>query len=170
MDYFVMALDPRASGFEEMDFKDIRFQKEDPFVMHLKMAPEDRLPDLIQGKNLWKTFFCVSQKMKEILDIYDCLAQSAPVFLTDYQYRSQQVYWNIKVQEQDCLVQDFYADQERLRFLREPKEGIHMFLATRVKTQYLLVSLELAENLLRRQMYGLCFFPVMEMSERRKKW
>lgn len=169
MGYFVMVTDNRADMGREVNFRDGRFQKEEPFVSYLKLAPADRLPDFIRGKTLQKTFFCISERMKGILDIYGCLVKSTPVFLTDVEYRSQRVYWNIDVEEDNCLVQELYGDPQHLALSSEPGRHLHMWKAAMINTQYLLVSLELAENLLRRQMYGVRFFPVMEAPERRQE-
>lgn len=169
MGYFVMVTDNRADMGREVNFRDGRFQKEEPFVSYLKLAPADRLPDFIRGRTLQKTFFCVSEKMKEVLDVYGCLVKCIPVFFTDFEYRSQMVYWNVDVKEENCLVQELYHDQEHLVLSSEPSQHLHMWKATMINTQYLLVSLELAENLLRRQMYGVRFFPVMETPERRQE-
>lgn len=102
--------------------------------------------------------------MKEILDNYGCLKETVPVFLTDTQYRAQKVYWKIEAEEADCLEQDWFADKQHMIFESEPPKGRYLFQARNIKKKYLIVSLELAENLLRRHMYGIRFYPVRRRS------
>lgn len=96
-----------------------------------------------------------------IFDAYVSFQKEIPVFFTDSQFRNQNVYWIIDLIEKDCLIQDFYADRFHLTFSYSPEDGQYLWKTKNIRTVYVIVSLELAENLLRRQMYGLCFSPVL---------
>ncbi len=159
--YFVMTLDNRALKDKKIQLEDRRFLKEEPFVSYLNFDKGEKLPDFIQGKCENQTFFCISQAMKDIFDAYVSFQKEIPVFFTDSQFRNQNVYWIIDLIEKDCLIQDFYADRFHLTFSYSPEDGQYLWKTKNIRTVYVIVSLELAENLLRRQMYGLCFSPVL---------
>lgn len=160
MDYFVISPDDRAVSGKRVDYSNPAFRGEEPFVTWLELKQDERLPDFLWGGSRTQPIFCVSDEMKGILDYYGCLTDAVPVFLTDVQYRSQKVYWRIDLQKQDCLVQELYAGGEQLKFRSMPGPYDYMFQAVNERVWYPIVSLELAENLLRRHMYGLCFYPV----------
>lgn len=160
MDYFVIDQNPRETAGKRVDFRNPAFWKEEPFVTWMELKDGERLPDLLWGGDCTVRVFCISDRMKDILDSYGCLLAAVPVFLTDKGYRSQQVYWRIVLRQEDCLLQELYAGKEELKFTCQPSEPVHMFKVLNVRAWYPIVSLELAENLLRRHMYGLCFYPV----------
>lgn len=165
MDYFLMVPDMRTQADAPVDYRDAGFLGGEPFVTYLKLDEDTKLPDFLQGGYGDKIFFCVSDEMKGILDTYGCLKEAVPVFLTDTQYRAQKVYWKIDAEESGCLKQDWYADIQHMAFDSRPPRDSYMFRSRNIRKQYLLVSLELAENLLRRHMYGIQFYPVRRWDE-----
>lgn len=159
MDYFVMDQDGRSETGRRVDLKNPAFYGQEPFVAWMDLAEKDKLPDFLWSGRV-KPVFCVSEAMKDILDHYHCLLKTTPVFLTDRAHRSQRVYWLIELREEDCLRQDPYVLREEQEFCSIPDKSVSFFKARNVRIWYPIVSLELAENLLRRRMYGLLFYPV----------
>lgn len=164
MEYFLMDQDARTLAGAGVDYRDAGFLGSEPFVTWFDFDEETKLPDFLQGEQGGRAIFCISDEMKEILDNYGCLKETVPVFLTDTQYRAQKVYWKIEAEEADCLEQDWFADKQHMIFESEPPKGRYLFQARNIKKKYLIVSLELAENLLRRHMYGIQFYPVRRRS------
>jgi len=165
MDYFLMDQDVRTLADVPVDYGDAGFSGSEPFVSRLDLERDTKLPDFLQGEQGGRAVFCVSDDMKEILDNYGCLKEAVPVFLTDTRYRAQAVYWKIGVLESGCLKQDWYADKRHMAFALKPPQGSYMFKVRNIRKEYLVVSLELAENLLRRHMYGIQFYPVRRWGE-----
>lgn len=165
MDYFILDTDERFTNMKRIDDTDKGFYGTEPFVTYLNFDKGELLPDFYQSQSQNGTFFCVSDGMKAILDSYGCLTKAVPFFLTDLEYRDQRIYWNIDILEKDCLKQELYADRNQLSFRMMPDIEEHLFKAVNLKKQYLIVSLELAENLLRRRLSGLSLYPVEPVSK-----
>lgn len=165
MKYFTIMQDPRAVSGTRGDFKNPAFYGDEPFVSWLDFSEDDKLPDFIRSGERFRPVYCISNEMKHILDAYGCLVKAVPVFLTDRAWRSQKVYWVIELKAQECLVQDYFADTDQQIFCSEPEKGSYFFKALSGKIWYPIVSLELAENLLGRHMYGICLYPVKNCAD-----
>lgn len=136
MEYFIMMPDERIQTYRRLDYTTPGFSGDEPFVAFAEFDETERFPDYFYGKVLFEYFFMVSDSLKDILDAYSSDIQAVPVFITDTKQRAQKVYWKIK-----CPAES----------------GRYLFLIVREKARYLVVSLELAENILRRQLYGIRF-------------
>lgn len=166
MNYFIMEQDLRAVLGTRVDLKNPAFLGDEPFVTWLEFSREEKIPDFLWGGQRDSPVFCVSDEMKSILEIYDSFLGATPVFLTDTACRNQKVYWSIKLKEEACLVQNLYGKKEEQILCCEPDKDLYFFKARNERTWYPVVSLELAENLLRRHMYGICFYPIKGAGKR----
>lgn len=160
MEYFVMLPDEELGSYKKIDFSIPQFQGKEPFVVHTDLGKEEEFPDFFFGKSLFAYSFCVSDRMKEVMEAYTSHLQAVPFFLTDHHYRDQRVYWTIRPKQIDCFQTTWFPDVRNLKWGEVPWDMPYIFLTAQAKAQYLVVSLELAENLLRRQMFGIQFIRI----------
>lgn len=136
MEYFIMMPDERIQTYKRLDYTVPGFSGDEPFVAFAEFDETEQFPDYFYGKLLFQYFFMASDGLKDILDAYSSGIQAVPVFITDTKQRAQKVYWKI-----NCPAES----------------GKYLFRMVQEKAQYIVVSLELAENILRRQLYGIQF-------------
>jgi hypothetical protein len=160
MDYFMILPDERISQYKDLDYSVPGFRQKEPFVTFGKFDDSVRYPDFFYGKSLFDYYFCVTDRLKEILDAYSSDLQAVPFFLTDEAYRSQIVCWKIDCPVEDCI--SFKDSEEEYRMTLRESLGHTQYIlrVRREKAQYMIVSMVLAENMLRRQLYGIRFVPV----------
>lgn len=160
MNYFIMQTDERITFHKNLDYSQPDFREKEPFVTFSEFDENDRCPDFFSGRFLFDTYFCVTDRLKEILEIYSSELQVIPFFLTDKEYRSQIVCWNINLPVEECIFLEGRIHKSPRFFLNGRNKQQYIFCVAKEKAHYLIVSLELAENILRRQLYGIRFMPV----------
>ncbi|WP_394523887.1 hypothetical protein [Lacrimispora sp. JR3] len=160
MDYFIILPDERISLYKDLDYSVPGFRQKEPFVTYGKFDVSDRYPDFFYGKSLFDYYFCVTDRLKEIFDVYSSNLQAVPFFLTDEAYRSQVVCWKIECSMEECIA--FRNSKEEWEMTLRKSRGLTRYLlrVRKEKAQYMVVSMELAENMLRRHLYGIRFVPV----------
>lgn len=160
MNYFILQTDERIKFHKNLDYSQPEFGKKEPFVIFSEFDENDRCPDFFSGRFLFDTYFCVTDQLKEMLEVYCPELQAVPFFLTDKKYRSQVVCWNINLPVEECILGEGRMNESHRFFLNGTNKQHYIFCVTKEKAHYLVVSLELAENILRRQLYGIRFMPV----------
>ncbi|MGC6174213.1 hypothetical protein [Lacrimispora sp. 38-1] len=160
MEYFIMLPDERVPLYKNLDYSNPGFQEKEPFVAYGDFSEEDQFPDFFYGKTMFHFCFCITDRLKDVLDVYSSNIQAIPFFLTDKSYRSQIVCWRIDCPVEDCLLAEGWEKENSLTLRGIPEENPYIFRVVREKAQYIIVSLELAENILRRRLYGVRFIPV----------
>ncbi len=160
MEYFIMLPDERVPHYKHLDYSEPYFQEEEPFVAYGDFGEEDQFPDFFYGKSMFQFCFCITDRLKDVLDVYSSNIRAVPFFLTDKSYRSQIVCWRIDCPSEDCLLTEGGRTENKLTLREIPEENPYIFRAVREKAQYIIVSLELAENILRRRFFGIRFIPV----------
>ncbi len=160
MDYFMILPDERISLYKDLDYSVPGFRQKEPFVTFGKFNEFDRYPDFFYGKDLFDYYFCVTDRLKEILDAYSSELQAVPFFLTDEAYRSQVVCWKIECPMEDCISFKDSDGECEITLQKSPAHTRYLLRVRNEKAQYMVVSMELAENMLRRQLYGIRFVPV----------
>lgn len=160
MEYFILLPDERVPLYKHLDYSDPCFQEEEPFVAYGDFSEEDQFPDFFYGKSMFQFCFCITDRLKDVLDFYSSNIRAVPFFLTDKSYRSQIVCWRIDCPIEDCLLTERGRKENKLTLREIPEENPYIFRVIREKAQYIIVSLELAENILRRRFFGIRFIPV----------
>ena len=160
MDYFIILPDERISTYKALDYSDPGFRQKEPFVTFGEFDKSDRYPDFFYGKALFDYYFCVTDRLKEILDAYSSGIQAVPFFLTDELYRSQVVCWKIECPIMECVAFHDSDDTWEMTLCKSQEYSRYLLRVKKEKAQYMVVSMELAENMLRRQLYGIRFVPV----------
>lgn len=152
-----MLPDESLKVYKQLDYSIPEFQGQEPFVVHADFDKDEEFPDFFYGKKLFTYSFCVSDKMKEILEAYNNDLNMVPFFITDREYRDQRVYWRIRLEAIKCFKRAVQPNVLMLEWEKEPEDEPFIFLGLHEKAQYLIVALELAENILRRHMFGIRF-------------
>lgn len=160
MEYFVLQYDERINRPLKLDFSQRVFEGEEPFIIYAELDEDTQCADYFCGKKLFNYYFCVSDELKELLDIYATNLKAVPFFVTSKKRQEQKVYWKIDIHEEDCLIHEPFMRYDKLKLMKEPTANPYIFRVVFEKQHYLIVSLHLAENILRKDFYGIRFVPV----------
>lgn len=160
MEYFVMMPDPRVKNALKIDADSIDFQTLDAFAAYTDFQPDTAFVDFITLKKQFSHLFCASDSLKEMLEIYADNFTSVPFFVTDQNQKGQKVYWIIHIEPIDCLEIKPFMRYDNLLLKSDKIKNKSIFRIVFEKQEYLIVSLILAENILRKSPTGIKFFPV----------
>ncbi len=113
-------------------------------------------PEIIEAP-----LYMVSEKVKEVLDMYDEEAVYKAVSLINRAKQSVQSYHVTLVDRIECLheLTEFYPDKsiKRLVLDKTKLEDRALFKVAGIGPAYMIVSLDVAESLLRRGSFGIKF-------------
>lgn len=160
MEYFVMMPDQRIKNPLKINTDSIDFQTWEAFAAYTDFQPDTAFVDFMTLKKQFSHLFCVSDSFKELLEIYDDHLSPVPFFVTDRNQKGQKIYWIIHVESIDCLEVKPFMRYDNLVLKSEKLKNKYIFRVTFEKQEYLIVSLILAENILRKSPTGIKFLPV----------
>ncbi|SNS56590.1 hypothetical protein SAMN05446037_101327 [Anaerovirgula multivorans] len=160
MEYFVIKQDNRVTSPLKIDSSTIDIDTEEPFVVYADFHPTTTFVDYFCKKKLFNHYFCVSDALKEMLEIYADNMTAIPFFVTDKEQKGQKIYWKIDLELQDCLEIHSQMRYDNLAIIKEKIKSKYIFKVAFQKQEYLIVSLHLAENILRKNLCGIQFIPV----------
>lgn len=164
MQYFLMRLDKRIENIitftdfpednhalllkeQAKTFKDITtlFVEGDSDVVY---------PDFIENP-----VFLVSDELKKVLEIYDSTLIFKTVVLSNLKEETQKIYWLVLTDILDALSEktEFYKNgwEKRILIDEEKTEGHRIFQVEGLQRNELLVHLDVAESILRRDFKGI---------------
>lgn len=157
-----MLYDERISRPLKLDFNHTGFEEDEPFVIYTDYKDITKTSDYFYGRKLLKYYFCVSDELKELLEIYATGMSANPFFITNEKEKSQKVYWKVDFLEEDILRKKPFMSYKDLVLEKVPKDNPYIFKVSFDKQQYIIVSLHLAENILRKNFYGIQFIPIKQ--------
>lgn len=160
MEYFIMKSDDRIRNPLKINGDMMDFETDDAFTVYTDFQSNPTFIDYFYVKKLFQYAFCVSDALKDTLDIYTGNLAAVPFFVTDRKMQGQCVYWKIHIELQDCLVIKPYMRYDNLTIDRGKLKNKQIFRIAFEKQEYLIVSLNLAENILRKNPIGMQFFQV----------
>lgn len=160
MEYFVMKSDSRIRNPLKIDTSAIDLDTKESFVAYADFQSNTTFVDFFIIKRLFQYSFCVSDSLKDMLDIYDDTLTAIPFFITDRGQKGQKVYWKLHIELQDCLERKPNMHCDELAIHRKKIPNKHIFRVAFEKQEYLILSLNLAENILRKNPSGIQFIPV----------
>ncbi len=160
MEYFLMKMDERLTNPIKLKFTENQLKSKEPFVIYGDYNERTNFGDYFYMKQLFDYYFCASDVLKELLDIYADKLEAVPFFITNQEKTQQRVYWKIDIAEEKDVICDASKGYQSLTLWQERIKQRYIFRVTFEKQQYLIVSLHLAENILRKNLYGIQFIPV----------
>ncbi|SFR57775.1 hypothetical protein [Anaeromicropila populeti] len=161
MEYFILETDQRILQTIKPESKEGQFEKGEPFVCNTKFKEWGRLPDFFVVQKVRKKYFCFSDQLKQLFEVYaDGFIRAVPFFPTDREKERQEVYWNLELAETEYFANRTLYSPEKPSLLKEPDCGCYCFQAEDEKGSYIIVSLHMVENMLRREIYGVKFVPI----------
>ncbi|WP_129599953.1 imm11 family protein [Anaerophilus nitritogenes] len=160
MEYFLMKYDDRVLSPIKIDLSTVDIDATQASVAYAEFHENTMFVDYFYIKKLFKNYFCVSDELKELLDIYADHMTAIPLFITDKKQQNQKIYWKIDIQIQDCLEEKPYMGYDNLSIIKDKIKNKYIFRVIFEKQEYLIVSLHLAENILRKNLCGIKFIPV----------
>jgi len=102
--------------------------------------------------------FLVSDAVKKLINIYDDSVVFKFVMLTDEVTKHQEVYWLAMIDKIDCISDkcEFYKDNslKKLVLDKEKVSGKKIFRVDGIREKIVVISLDLAESMLRRYFVG----------------
>jgi hypothetical protein len=106
-----------------------------------------------------RPIFLVDSMVKNVFSKYDRKIIFNGVMLNDFEHKEQNLYWLMGVQVVDCLSSnsEFYGGSRKIKTLVLDESKIQnypIFKVGGLLEQYLIIRLDVAESLLRREIYG----------------
>ncbi|NLW47124.1 MAG: serine protease [Firmicutes bacterium] len=171
MEYFILGQDLRyTNAVEPKDdlglFRRIPFQidqelasppmDDEPVQLYIKENQDPRYLDFIE-----RPAVLVSDRLKQILAKYEPRLFFKPVILADRKRLHQAVYWWMRLSPTDCLSENSLFNKngtiKQLVLDRNKAAGLKVFRVAGLMEEYVLVRLDVAESLLRRDFCGIQF-------------
>ena len=170
MDYFVMSQDKRIMNAPKLTFPS---QVETPkhldlnpylgkmLLINVKSSVLNEYPDYMEALvNFKAPVMFISDKVKKIVSIYQRNITFQLARLIERDRGHQEVYHVMDVPEVDCIsestVRDLGGNVKEL-ILDEEKIGVNRIFRVKGYEKRLIVRLDVAESLLRRDAAGICF-------------
>ncbi len=169
MEYYIMGLDRRIqNAFVLKKFPDggaVEYNTSyadkvrEHTVLYTEATDHSSYPDVLE-----EPLYMVSQKVREVLEMYDETAIYRKVSMVNESQKRRDEYNVLLVDRIDCLHSEteFYPDQSirRLVLDKHKIEDCALFKVKGIGPAYMMVSLDIAESLLRRDCYGIKFVHV----------
>lgn len=159
MEYFLLEEDNKLQNKLKLNFQNKDFDGEEPFIINLKTEQYAQFQDYIVGKDTFKYYFCVSEKFYEIISIYEDF-KNTPFFITDVERKIQKSYFKIDIKEIACIEEKTNQTNKNITIYKDKVKDKYIFKIKYNTIEKLIVSIHLAENLLKSLPYGIKLIPV----------
>lgn len=166
MQYFRLEPDKRFVNPIDLRIKDSLLNENEPFVWFTSIEKDCALPDFFIIRKINQKYFCMSDRLKQLFDLYgDGYEREIPFFPTDSKKELQEFYWNVRLEKQDMLAtRPKFSTQEPM-LIKEPEFPLQCFQAVDGEGDFILVSLPMAEHLLRKYFNGLTLIPIRQKGD-----
>ena len=165
MEYFLMLSDERIGNRLKIQPETVDFETTEACSVYADFKEDTVFVDFLPIRQLFRHAFYVSDDFKELLDLYTDNLSAFPVFITDKNQKGQKVYWRVVIELVDCVVTEPNMNYVSLTLHKSGPGCKHIFRIAFEKQEYLIVSLNLAETILRKEPAGIRFLPVKLQEE-----
>ncbi|CUU50379.1 hypothetical protein [Clostridium beijerinckii] len=168
MEYFLLKQDDEYINspklldvFKKIDVKNINLLNahkiEDIVIFNVKCSEKTEFLDIIQG-----SLFLISKEMKKIMEKYDSKIIFKTIPLIDLLYERQENYYMPIFEEIECLSEnaEFNLNKTLVKKIildNRKIKGKKIFKIKESSKTLIVVRLDVAESLLRREFKGICF-------------
>ena len=161
MEFFRIESDKRFVNPVAAKIKDSQIEAQEPSVWFTKITKGAAAPDFFEIRKMNKRYFLVSDRLKKLLDLYgDGYEKAVPLFATDSEQNRLEFYWNLRLKHGDYMVPRTAFSREEPMLKEEPPFPIQCFQGADGEGEYIMVSLALAEHILRKNWKGIRLVPV----------
>lgn len=119
--------------------------------------------DYIMIRKLFSTFHLFSDKLKQLLEIYDETLKFDAIFLCDNKNMVSVAYWKCNCTALDCVVEGKYKSIDDIVLDYNSIEERFLFRVVFEKQEYFVFDDVLVENILRKECIGLYFQRIKEL-------
>ncbi|MBR3772063.1 MAG: hypothetical protein IKL07_07325 [Clostridium sp.] len=163
MEFFRLELDKRYKNPVATQIKDSQIEQLEPSVWFTKITKDVKALDFFVIQKFNRKYFLVSDRLKQLFDIYgDGYEKAVPLFATDSQQQRLEFYWNLRLKNGDYLVPRMLYSKEEPMLREEPPFPTQCFQGTDGDGEYIIVSLPLAEHILRKNWNGIRLVPIKQ--------
>lgn len=179
MEYFILTQDSRIDVPEapyelrEKVPRQLVSVEKDKIFRQTMAFPLTHTSGWYYGAIIARPVYLVNTGVKEVLSNYDSIILCTPVMFNDQDRGKQQLYWLLNVKRIDSLSTEttFYAPQDLKTLVLDEKKirDKPVFKIKGIIEEYLVIRLDVAESLLRRDLYGIELKPVLTDQLTREK-
>jgi len=164
MDYFIMCQDSRLYNVAKpalgsLDFRKLTREQINDIsvtqILYISESKHNEYPDYIEGAGM-----LVSEKLMRIMGKYQSDAIFKTIVLIEKKTNRQEIYYLISPPEIDCMSAETVCDRQgRVKkfVLDEDKVGYARIFHAVNYREKIIVRLDAAESILRRDPYGIWF-------------
>jgi hypothetical protein len=160
MEYFILQQDSRILELLQIKKHDCNLSTSEPFILPCEIEENTWIPEFFVLKELFDHYFFVSDRLKELLDVYSKEVEAIPCFMTDMKRQRQECFWKVELPEIYHTMQEDNKKMSDICIDEQQVQGRYLFLLSSGKSKYTIVSLHLAEHMLRKNYYGIQYIPV----------
>jgi len=175
MDYFIMTqdrlldehmitFDGLRSAFRTLEVSRDRDQEIKDFTVVYVEGKDKVIPDLID-----RPVVLMSDPLKKVIEMYDDEALFKCTVLAHPAEEMQQTYWLLLVDRLDCLSDlteyDPWGRPSRIVLDRNKAKGHAIFRIAGIDDPRLVINLDVAESILRRDLWGIVLEPLETKEE-----
>jgi hypothetical protein len=160
MEYFLLRQSENLIKPFQINLAETDITQEEAFIATGEIEDDTSVPDFFVVKRLFDHYFFLSDRCKTLIDTYTDEVEAVPVFLTDTKRQKQLCFWKVTVEEVDCLKWEKPMRYDNLTVIAEDTDHRFLFRIAFDRQEYLVVSLPLAEHMLRKNLYGIQYIPL----------
>lgn len=160
MEYFALQYDRQILDFLHIKIPELDLATSEPFIIPCELGDNTCAPEFFCVQKLFTYFFFVSDRLKELLDVYCKEYEAIPCFLTDMERQRQECYWMILLPEIYQTEEEEQEESKEVYVNEKLVEGRYIVALLSGRRKHVIVSLHLAEHMLRKNYYGIQYRPV----------
>lgn len=163
MEYFIMhqksdLLQPLDIRITNQEFE----QEKSPYIMFCIMNEDTSFPDLFYKSNIYHSFCFCSEALYELMQIYEDEISGIPVVFIDNESGIEKLYYQITLECIESISDPKVTKYSDIVLYEDKVKGKMIFEMECNRQRYIVGSLQLVENMLRKNFYGIQYI-VMKM-------
>lgn len=111
--------------------------------------------DFIQKKTIYETEDIISDKIKEVFEMYQGDIQYRPIHLVDSNREIDKMYWKFEIKEYKDIITDHFIKVVEMPINSQWFHNQHIVKLLYHNNSYILISLPVLESILRRLPLGI---------------
>ncbi len=155
--YYIVKPDKRITNAININMTKQQLEQQCEQVIDCTLGDKNLQPDYIMIRKLFSAYHIFSDRLKNLIEIYDETLQFYAIFLCDNKNMESVAYWNCICPTLDCIVEGKYKCIDDVVLKNENIGDRFLFRIVFEKQEYFVFHLVLVENILRKEYIGLWF-------------
>lgn len=160
MRYYIVKKDDTIQNSVNINMTKEELEKNSEKLINCDLSEDKLKLDYTYIRKLFSNYHILSDRFKELLEIYDDTLNFKPLFLCDLENMQQYVYWQCSCNYLDCYVNKEYNNPKDIILKKDLIKDRFLFKVSYQKQDFFIFELALVENILRKEFIGMEFLEV----------